>query len=47
MVFQGVYGSNWPGLAAAVLMLALPMIILFLFLQRYIIGGLTGGAVKG
>ena len=47
VVFQGVYGSNWPGLAAAVLMLALPMIILFLFLQRYIIGGLTGGAVKG
>ena len=47
VVFQGVYGSNWPGLAAAVLMLALPMVILFLFLQRYIIGGLTGGAVKG
>lgn len=47
VVFEGVYGSNWPGLAAAVLMLALPMVILFLFLQRYIISGLTGGAVKG
>lgn len=46
LVFQGVYGSNWPVLAAAVLLMALPMIILFLFLQRYIISGLTAGAVK-
>lgn len=47
IVFQGVYGSNWPTLAAAVLMLTLPMLILFLFLQRYIIAGLTAGSVKG
>ena len=47
IVFQGVYGSNWPTLAAAVLMLTLPMLILFLFLQKYIISGLTAGAVKG
>lgn len=47
IVFQGVYGSNWPTLAAAVLMLTLPMLILFLFLQRYIISGLTAGSVKG
>lgn len=47
IVFQGVYGSNWPTLAAAVLMLTFPMLILFLFLQRYIISGLTAGSVKG
>ncbi len=47
IVFQGVYGSNWPTLAAAVLLLAMPMLILFLFLQRYIVSGLTAGAVKG
>jgi raffinose/stachyose/melibiose transport system permease protein len=47
IVFQGVYGSNWPGIAAAVLMLMLPILILFMFLQRYIISGLTAGAVKG
>jgi raffinose/stachyose/melibiose transport system permease protein len=47
IVFEGVYGSNWPGIAAAVLMLMLPILILFMFLQRYIIGGLTAGAVKG
>ena len=47
IVFQGVYGSNWPTLAAAVLMLTFPMLILFLFLQRIIISGLTAGSVKG
>ncbi len=47
IVFQGVYGSEWPTLAAAVMMLTLPMVILFLFLQRYIISGLTAGSVKG
>jgi raffinose/stachyose/melibiose transport system permease protein len=47
IVFQGVYGSDWPTLAAAVLILTVPMLILFLFLQRYIISGLTQGAVKG
>jgi raffinose/stachyose/melibiose transport system permease protein len=47
IVFEGVYGSDWPALAAAVLMLMLPMLLLFIFLQRYIISGLTTGAVKG
>jgi raffinose/stachyose/melibiose transport system permease protein len=47
IVFEGVYGSNWPALAAAVLMLTIPMVILFMFLQRYIIAGLTEGSVKG
>lgn len=47
IVFEGQYGSDWPALAAAVLMLMLPMLVLFMFLQRFIIGGLTSGAVKG
>ena len=47
IVFEGVYGSNWPALAAAVLMLAIPMLVLFMVLQRYIISGLTAGSVKG
>lgn len=47
IVFESVYGSDWPGLAAAVLMLMIPMAVLFLFLQRYIISGLTSGSVKG
>ncbi len=47
IVFEGVYGSDWPKLAAAVLMLMVPMLVLYMFLQRYIISGLTSGAVKG
>lgn len=47
IVFQGVYGNNWPVLAAAVVIMTIPMVILFLFLQRYIISGLTQGASTG
>jgi raffinose/stachyose/melibiose transport system permease protein len=47
IVFSGVYGSDWPKLAAAVLMLMAPMLVLYMFLQRFIISGLTSGAVKG
>jgi raffinose/stachyose/melibiose transport system permease protein len=47
IVFEGVYGSDWPKLASAVLMLMAPMLVLYMFLQRYIISGLTSGAVKG
>jgi raffinose/stachyose/melibiose transport system permease protein len=47
IVFTGIYGNDWPLLAAAVLILALPMVVLFLFLQRYIIGGFTAGSVRG
>jgi raffinose/stachyose/melibiose transport system permease protein len=47
IVFQGVYGSDWPTLAAAVLLMTLPMLLIFILMQRYIISGLTQGAVKG
>ena len=47
IAFQGVYGNNWPLLAAGVLMIALPMVVFFIFAQRFIIGGVTAGAVKG
>ena len=33
--------------AAGALILAVPIVALFQFLQRYIVGGLTAGAVKG
>ncbi|MFN8518329.1 MAG: carbohydrate ABC transporter permease [Chloroflexota bacterium] len=47
IAFTGIYGSDWPLLASAVLILALPMVVLFLFLQRYIIGGFASGSVRG
>jgi len=47
IVFNGIYGNNWPVLAAAVLMIAVPIAAFFVLMQRYIIGGVTAGAVKG
>ena len=47
IVFNGVYGNDWPLLAAAVLMMTLPMVVFFIIAQRWIIGGVTAGAVKG
>jgi raffinose/stachyose/melibiose transport system permease protein len=47
IVFNGIYGANWPVIAAAVLMIAAPMAIFFVYMQKYIIGGVTAGAVKG
>lgn len=41
------YGQHWGPFAAGVLIAALPVVILFTFLQRYIVEGLTQGAVKG
>jgi raffinose/stachyose/melibiose transport system permease protein len=47
IVFTGIYGNDWPLLSAAVLMLAAPMVVLYLFLQRYIISGFTAGSLRG
>jgi arabinogalactan oligomer/maltooligosaccharide transport system permease protein len=38
--------KNWTLFAAGAVLAALPVTILFLFLQRYIVSGLTAGAVK-
>lgn len=38
---------NWGGLMAAAVVITLPVLILALFAQKYIISGLTAGAVKG
>jgi raffinose/stachyose/melibiose transport system permease protein len=45
--FFGQYTSNVGWVAAGSLMGALPMTIVYLFLQRYFISGLSSGAVKG
>lgn len=38
---------DWSGLAAMATMVSLPVLILFLFTQKYIVVGLTTGSVKG
>ena len=44
--FQGRFLTNFPLLAAAAVLVALPIVLLYLVLQRYFIQGLLSGAVK-
>lgn len=41
------YSGDWAGLFAGVIIVFLPTFILYLFLSKTIISGVTGGAVKG
>jgi arabinogalactan oligomer / maltooligosaccharide transport system permease protein len=41
------YAEQWGPFAAGVVLVAIPVVILFTLLQRLIVQGLTGGAVKG
>ena len=44
--FQNAYGTKWNCIMAYGTILVLPVILLFIFLQKYIVGGLVAGAVK-
>lgn len=44
---QGQYATNWGLVFAASLFAFTPVVMLFVFLQRYFVGGLTSGAFKG
>jgi len=46
ILFQGQYDSAWNLIAASSVVITLPLIIMVLLLQKYIIAGLTAGAVK-
>lgn len=47
MQFRDALATNWGVLLAGLLISALPIIILFLFMQKYFIRGLSSGSVKG
>jgi multiple sugar transport system permease protein len=40
------YAANWPGLMAASFIMSVPVVVLFLVLQKYFVRALTEGAVK-
>ncbi|MGF7142321.1 raffinose/stachyose/melibiose transport system permease protein [Anaerotaenia torta] len=40
-------GTNYGLMAAAVTLVVIPILILYVFLQKYIIKGMTAGAIKG
>ncbi len=43
----GQFSTNWGAFAAGSILASIPIVIIFLSLQRYIIAGLTAGSVKG
>jgi ABC-type glycerol-3-phosphate transport system permease component len=45
--FQDQYTYNWPLPLAAITIMAVSMLVVSMFLQRYFVRGLTSGALKG
>jgi arabinogalactan oligomer / maltooligosaccharide transport system permease protein len=44
---DGQYNQQWGPFAAGALLASLPVMILFLYLQKYVVTGLTAGSTKG
>lgn len=47
LFIQNQYANRWGIFAAGSLVGAIPIVIIFLIFQRYLVGGLTSGSVKG
>jgi multiple sugar transport system permease protein len=45
--FMGQYGTKWSYLTAFAVVTIIPIALIFIFMQKYIISGITSGAVKG
>ena len=45
--FMGQYGTRWSYLTAFAIVTIIPVALIFIFMQKYIIAGMTSGAVKG
>ncbi len=45
--FQGQYSTNYPMLFTGVIIASAPMVIAYIFLQRFFVAGMTAGALKG
>jgi multiple sugar transport system permease protein len=44
---SGGFGSNWPPLMAVVIIATIPILVLYIFFQRYFVEGIAAAGVKG
>jgi len=47
MVFQGAHVTQYPLLMAGITITVLPIVLMYILMQKYIIAGITAGAVTG
>jgi len=47
LTYMGEFQTSWPNLMASSLIVSLPVVVLYMIMQRYIVAGLSSGAVKG
>lgn len=45
--YLGEFHDNWGGIMAASVIASIPVVVLFIWLQKYFVQGVTAGAVKG
>lgn len=45
--FIGQHGTDWGGLMATATISSLPVVVIFALTQKYIVGGITAGSIKG
>ena len=45
--FRSFFEVNWPALTAVVVMATLPILVLYLYFQRYFVAGIAASGVKG
>jgi multiple sugar transport system permease protein len=46
-LFKGLYSTDWGSIMSASVLAVLPIVIMFVYLQKYLIEGMTAGSVKG
>ena len=47
LYFMGQFRADWGGMMATSFLTTIPIVVIFVLVQRYLVAGLTAGAVKG
>jgi multiple sugar transport system permease protein len=45
--FRSLYETEWPALMAVVVLATIPILVLYLFFQRYFVAGIAASGIKG